>query len=216
MAEIYIAVIGDVVASRRAEERSKLQERLRAALKGVNKEFSWLVLAGFLITVGDEFQGLLGGAEEIDRLVAMLRARMSPVELRIGLGYGPLDTPLQPQAIGMDGPCFHRARAAIERAKAEGTAVEVELGRTAPAFEVYSLLYSELRGRLTRKQRRVLDMAGLGMEGVRIASQLEISPSAVSQHLRAAGYDSIRKATRIWSHEILSAFEDQSVGDREG
>jgi hypothetical protein len=206
MAEIYIAVIGDVVASRRAEERSVLQARLAAALRSVNDEFSDLVVAQFLITVGDEFQGLLGGFQGIDRMLALLRARVNPSELRIGLGYGPLDTPLQPQAIGMDGPCFHRARAAIDRAKAQGTAVQVEMGESEAPFEIYSLLYSELRGRLTRKQRRVLDMAGMGMEGVRIAEQLGISPSAVSQHLRAAGHESIMKATRIWMEAIHSTY----------
>jgi hypothetical protein len=216
MAEIYIAIIGDVVASRHAEARSLLQDQLRAALRRVNEEFSRLVVAQFLITVGDEFQGLLGAAEGIDRLLSLLRARVNPAELRIGLGYGPLHTPVRSQAIGMDGPCFHRARAAIDRAKATETAIEVDLGQPTPVFEIYSLLYSELRRRLTSKQRRVLDMAGTGMEGVRIASQLEISPSAVSQHLRAAGHESIRKATRSWADAVRSTFEVHSQGDEEG
>lgn len=206
MTKQYIAVIGDVVASRRAEERSQMQERLGKALAAVNAEFESLVVARFLITIGDEFQGLLERVGDIDRLLSRVRSRANPAELRFGLGFGGLATPLREQAIGMDGPCFHRARAAVERAKVRGTALEVEAGRANPALDIYSLLYSELRRRWTQRQRRVLDLAQTGLEGVEIARSLDISPSAVSQHLTAAGHDAVSQATGVWLAVLEKAF----------
>jgi hypothetical protein len=210
MQQRYVAVIGDVVASRHAPERSQMQERLRDALEEVNQRFRDLVVARFLITIGDEFQGLLDGTEKLGHLLSLLRSRANPEELRFGLGFGQLATPLRDQAIGMDGPCFHRARAAVERAKDRHTAVEVHAGEENAGLDIYSVLYSALRAGWTPKQRRVVDMAGTGMEGKQIAKSLEVSPSAVSQHLSAASYDAISQATETW----LATLERLFQGDK--
>ncbi len=207
MQQRYVAVIGDVVASRHARERSQMQERLRHALEEVNERFEDLVVAHFLITIGDEFQGLLKGVEELDRLLSLLRSRANPAELRFGLGFGQLATPLREQAIGMDGPCFHRARAAVERAKARRTAIEVHVGDESAALDIYSVLYSALRARWTAKQRKVVDLAQTGMEGKQIAKSLEVSPSAVSQHLSAAGYEAVSQATVTWLATLERFFQ---------
>jgi hypothetical protein len=207
MARRYIAVIGDVVASRSAAERSQMQDHIRQALGEVNDRFADQVVAQFLITIGDEFQGLLRAAGGLDRLLALLRSRANPAELRFGLGLGRLATPLRSEAIGMDGPCFHRARAAVERAKARGTMIEVGMGGENAALDIYSILYSELRRRWTRKQRYVLDLAQTGLEGKEIAKLLEISPSAVSQHLTAAGHEAVSRATGAWLATLQTVFE---------
>lgn len=203
----YLAVIGDVVGSRHAPDRSGLQKRLQGGLRDANAAFAGQVAADFVLTVGDEFQGLLTGAAELDKLIATLRSHAFPSELRIGLGIGPLDTQLQPQALGMDGPCFHRAREAIERAEARRTPIEVEAGRPTPAFEIYALMAGSMRGRWTKRQRQVADLADSGLEGQEVAAHLNVTPSAVSQHLRAAGTRYLRPATELWLAAIQQALD---------
>ncbi len=194
----YFAVIGDIVGSRNVDDRAGLQRQLDAGLTDVNKQYANQIASEYLLTIGDEFQGLLRTSETLDQILASLRVAVHPAELRFGIGVGGLATPLREQAIGMDGPCFQRARAAIERAKERSTQIEVESGEAHPAFEIYSLLYSGMSRSWTDRQRQIIDLSMSGMEGVEIARLLEVSQPAVSQHLHAAGVTYIRKATATW------------------
>jgi DNA-binding CsgD family transcriptional regulator len=207
MAPIYLAIIGDVVRSRQAADRASLQARLMAALERLNADRGAAVAAHFVLTVGDEFQGLLASPERLVEILATLRSAAHPEELRFGLGIGGLSTPLRADAIGMDGPCFHRARAAIELAEARGTTIEVDRGSPAPAFGLYAILYAALRSGWTERQRQVLDLALAGNVGKAIAARLEITPSAVSQHLAAANHDAVAAATALWLDQIAASME---------
>src|SRR6478609_4072574 len=64
----YVAIIADIVDSRRitGARRRELQKRLELLLSEVNRDFAQAIAANFLITVGDEFQGLLRGATGMD------------------------------------------------------------------------------------------------------------------------------------------------------
>ena len=124
----YLAVIGDVVKSRELPDRSRFQQQLRSSIGRVNEEFSSSIASNFVLTIGDEFQGLLKRVDNIPQMLAVIRSGIHPIEQRVGIGIGSLDTALEPEAIGMDGPCFHRARDAIELAKTYGTSIEVETG----------------------------------------------------------------------------------------
>ncbi len=203
----YLAVIGDVIGSRQAPDRGGLQQRLQGGLRDVNAAFAGLVAAEFVLTVGDEFQGLLQGALELDKLLATLRTHAFPAELRVGLGIGGLDTELRQQALGMDGPCFHRARQAIERAEDRHTPVETESGQPGAAFEIYALMSGYMRRRWTQRQRQVVDLVRSGLEGREVAAHLSITPSAVSQHLRAAGQKYLESAGILWLAEVDRAMD---------
>ncbi len=125
---LYVAVIGDLVDSRLLRDRAGVQAKLGAALDELNHRFDGVIASRFLITIGDEFQGLLWPSAALDALWwAYVRLMHMEVETRFGFGVGPLSTPLRPEAIGMDGPCFHAARAAVDRAKAEKRLFSIEV-----------------------------------------------------------------------------------------
>jgi DNA-binding CsgD family transcriptional regulator len=203
---VYLAVIGDVVGSRDVENRGNLQRHLNLAIDRVNKNYKEQIAAGFVLTIGDEFQGLLNQATGVEVLLSDLRASVHPVELRFGIGFGTLDTTLEMVALGMDGPCFHRARTAIERAETRGTPNEVEVGLERPGLHIYSLLYAGLRKGWTTRQRQVFDLAMARVPGKSIALRLGITASAVSQHLRAAEAEIILEATRYWVESLQQLF----------
>lgn len=206
----YLAVIGDVIGSREVQDRMGLQQQLKGAVDRVNRMYPKIITAGFVITIGDEFQGLLINCESVDKILADIRASVHPIELRFGLGIGGLDTPLENVALGMDGPCFHRARAAVERAEERQTLIEVETANLLPGFHVYSLLYAALRQRWTMRQKQVFDLSMSGVPGKSIALRLGITASAVSQHLRAAEAERIFSATQYWLTSLRSAFNQES------
>jgi DNA-binding transcriptional ArsR family regulator len=202
----YLAIIGDVVRSKELLERGAVQRQLRIGIDKVNELFAPQIDSKFVLTIGDEFQGLLQDAEIVVHLLAILRTSIHPVEQRIGIGIGTLDTPLEGVALGMDGPCFHRARNAIERAKESVTPIEVDTGKRDALFRIYSLLYAGLRRGWTSRQREVLDLTLTGNSGKEIARLLGISPSAVSQHLKAAEADVMLDATQVWLEALKTAY----------
>lgn len=116
---IYFAFIGDIVASRRLEDRDGVQRRLRAALDGINGDFAGSVAARFLITLGDEFQGLMHVSDSnTNVLAAAMRIidELHPVRIRVAVGMGEMSTRIfQEGAIGADGEAFHNARRCIEQ-----------------------------------------------------------------------------------------------------
>ncbi len=204
----FIALVGDVVGSKEVADRADLQERLRIGLDEVNDRFKEVIAAQFVLTVGDEFQGLLNSPDELAMILGRLRTHAFPAKLRFGLGLGKLSTPLRAQALGMDGPCFHRARAAVERAVVRGTSMEVEADSQKGAFDIYALLRAHMQSGWTERQRQVADLAMAGLEGVEIAERLSVTPSAISQHLRAAGAKPLGEATRVWIEAIRLALRE--------
>src|SRR5215469_1696515 len=114
----YIAVIADMVQSRAltAEQRRAVQLAFATFLKNVNTEFRKAVQARFVVTLGDECQGILHDAIALPDLLWRFDEFESR-QLRTGIGRGVLYTPVGRDAINIDGPVMHRARAAIERAK---------------------------------------------------------------------------------------------------
>jgi len=205
----YVAVIGDIIGSREVEERGGLQTRLQATVARANLACRDTLASSFVLTLGDEFQGLLNSPDDLHWLLARFRADLHTAEVRFGIGIGPLETPLEPQALGMDGPCFHHAREAVERAAARETYVEVSIPDDSGdqgVFDVYAVLSAAIRHRWTRRQCQVVDLTMAGSEGKEVAVRLAITPSAVSQHLRAAGGQAIAQATRAWQAALQRAF----------
>lgn len=71
--------------------------------------------AKFLITLGDEFQGLLVKPNHLLEIIDDIQREIYPVRLRFGVGIGKITTQISPEAaIGSDGPAFYAARNIIE------------------------------------------------------------------------------------------------------
>src|SRR5712692_4014319 len=113
-----IALIGDVVRSRElpGRQRHQVQLGLEQLAATINQRYRRAIAARFLVTLGDEFQGVLKRAEILPDLIWHIERTLANTEVRIGIGFGTLNTRLKPVALGMDGSACHAARAAIERA----------------------------------------------------------------------------------------------------
>lgn len=54
----YCTIICDIKSSRKIENREEIQYKIIDMLKETNKIFKDLIISPFLITIGDEWQGL--------------------------------------------------------------------------------------------------------------------------------------------------------------
>jgi len=194
-----VVLIGDVVASRQSTNRRRLHQALEAALSDTNARVEHI--EPLEITVGDEFQGVYAHLGEA--LEAALRTRLAlrpEAETRYGLGRGTTTTLDEARGI-KDGPAWWAAREAI--VEVERTAGRAALGHvhtayrlaegegddsgTALAVEAALHCQDHMVGSLSERSGRLLKGLLDGMTQRDLAAAEGITPSAVSQRVRADG-----------------------------
>lgn len=200
---VYIAIIGDVLRSRQftSAARRDLQRRLNAALTDLNTRYKPAIASKFLITVGDEFQGLLLDATVVPEMIRSIEVRLPDIEVRLGIGRGAVHTALEEYALGMDGPAWHAARTAIENAKARRRLGGVFAGfgpASDTALNGFARILHYVRSRLTSKQRELLEALLEHGSQIEIASRAGITRQAVSKQTKAAGGEAYREAEQAW------------------
>jgi len=213
----YVAVIGDMVNSREvpAARRPAVQKHFQELMTALNREYRGALAARFAITLGDEFQGLLQTSVVLPDLIWKLEEDFSDRQLRVGLGLGTLDTPLQHYAINIDCPALHAAREAIEIAAKNDI-----LGGVFRGFghldEVLSgmarILYFH-RSRWTLAQRKIINLLRNGMSQSEAADHLRVSRQVVSKQVASTGWSAYRSAENAW-RIILRDYVDPMIGHK--
>ena len=218
---LYIAFIGDLVESRgmASPERRSLQAKLSGYLASLTPGRANGVVARPLITLGDEFQALFAATDAgIRSVLALMPAVFElarPTAVRCGLGLGPLTTALQEQALGMDGPCFHRARSALERCRSTRLLCQYD-GGGGPQDGLWSTLASyALQQRLdwTDAQREAITLYDELGAWNKVATKLGVSPGAVSLRHQAAGwalYREARTALPEGLRQLVEMYDDEA------
>jgi len=211
-------LIGDVVASRRAGDRSALHERLTAHLDEVNSTCA--PTTPLRITVGDEFQGTFATVGQALHASLRLRVGLLPAhDVRHGIGWGEV-TVFQDQPRVEDGPGWWAARDAIHdvqeaqqhpgsrfrrtayrRAESDGAPADASQnasgGGPDPALvNAVLVLRDATVGGLSERSVSVLRGLLAGQTQREIAELLGISPSAVSQRVRADSLAALVHADR--------------------
>ena len=196
-------LIGDVVGSRRAADRSELHQFLATALRQI--------VGGAIdppaFTVGDEFQGsypTVGTA--IDAALSLRLAVGPEIDVRFGIGWGAV-TVLDADEGIQDGPGWWTARAAIQHTAEAQRQPGFALVRTtfrAPehsrddvaAINAALLCRDHLLGSLDERSLRIVRGLMTGRTKKELAADEGISPSAVSQRASRDGLDLIVLASQ--------------------
>jgi hypothetical protein len=195
-------LIGDVVGSRHASDRSATHRVLNKALAEVGA--GAIDPPGF--TVGDEFQGSYRTVGEAIDAALTVRLTVAPdVDVRFGIGWG-LVTVLDPDAGIQDGPGWWAAREAIEWTKAAQQQAGLALVRTSfraaegrsdvDAVNAALLCRDHLLGSLDGRSIRIVKGLLTDRAKKDIADDENISASAVSQRAGRDGLDLIVVASR--------------------
>jgi len=119
MLENSVVIIADVRDSRKMaqDERYEGQLFLKSAIIQVNEEFSKVIEAPFMITRGDEFQGVLQDLASAFNAMLEFERLLFPLQLRYGIGRGTIQKMGSTIPIEMDGPAFHLANLALNQVK---------------------------------------------------------------------------------------------------
>ena len=198
---MYYALIGDMVGSKRLspEKRREAQEKLRLALENVNCKFAPDVAAKFIITLGDECQGLMrANGDPVSAALAVMRG-LKPFEIRFSIGFGEIVTPIDPTAaIGADGPAFHLARRRVEAMKTKhGARLRFALSDpdTEETLNTVAALCDKLALDMTEKQYELVysllsaRISGAKLTQTELASVSGVGQSTVNAQLASAGFN---------------------------
>lgn len=192
---VVVALVGDVVASRRAPDRAALNDALTAAIGAVNAALD--PVTPLRITVGDEYQGAFASLGAALQATLRMRLALRPHDVRHGIARGEVDV-LRDEPRVEDGPAWWGARAAIEAAAEAQRHPASRTLRTVvdgePAVNAALVLRDELLARVDDRDVSVLTGMMAGMTQDQIARRLEISASAVSQRVRRDGLAAILRA----------------------
>lgn len=205
----YVALIGDIRGSRELEDRKRAQEEFERVVESLNDEVPDESIASpFTVTAGDEFQVLLTDAADAVAGAVTASDRFHPARLRFGIGRGELETEVNPnQAIGMDGPCFHRAREAIEGAQHEGAWLRVRGWSSDLDGHVNAMfdLVQRVREDWTDRQAQFAEALAETGTQKRVAERYDVSKSTVSESLSAGHVHEVRNAEASLG-EVLAGY----------
>jgi DNA-binding CsgD family transcriptional regulator len=193
-----VTVIGDLVGSRRAPDRARLQDALGRSLSVVNATVA--AVQAFEPTVGDEFQG--GCQTLADATMATLLVRLAMrghADVRCGIGQGEVTVHDPGRApLLQDGPGWWTAREALERVAAPRHG-----GRTwyvgpddPPTVNAFLLCRDTVVSRLNDRGASMLQHALQGHSQREIAELEGVSASAVSQQF-SRGISTVVEAQRL-------------------
>lgn len=204
----YVALLGDVVASRALapRARARLQEDLRAAVADFNRRWHQHLTGRFAITGGDQIEGLLDGPAPVWDVVHGIRFKFSEIDWIIACGRGGLTTAPRPHATApeLDGPCFHAARATLERAKKERQVFA--LAGFGPRPDALAAYYSALYWSWTPRQRRIAaDLRWIGPQRAALHERLKVHPTAVSHMKRRLAWPLVEAGDTMFRAALQEA-----------
>jgi len=162
------------------------------------------VLRPFERTVGDEVQAVV---DDPDVVVGVVLAVARRGGWSVGVGAGPVRTPLPPSTRAGAGPAFELARAAEERAKTAPHHLAVrgaDAGAAEEAEAVLALL-ADLLARRSALGWEVSDLLATGFSQAEVAIRLGVSRQAVSQRARAAGVEHERRVRPVTARMLARA-----------
>ena len=212
----YIAIIGDIKNSKIMSDRNTVQNELKNLLSKVNEKYCKDISAKFMITLGDEFQGLLHDGGHVMHIIEEIQREMHPVEIRFGIGVGPITTDINVEmAIGADGPGYYKARQAIEflkqnegknRTHASDTRIELDGDNenAAAVMNTVLSLLSIMKANWTDRQREIIwDTLKYQDSQAKSAERLDVVQSSIQRGLKSANFYAYRDAIDTLSNVLM-------------
>lgn len=206
----YIAVIGDIKCSKMLRNRKQMQDKLKTVLCDINTIYRNDLASKFIITLGDEFQGLLCSGENVMDIISQIQNAVYPVEIRFGIGIGDITTDINSEmSIGADGPAYYKAREAIdylkrnEKRKQSGvTDIRLEVqgdeqGSVMMINMVLTLMTAIRHSWSDRQQEIIWDMLKHQDGQADVAMRLKIKQPTVQKLLARGNYYEYKEALDV-------------------
>lgn len=210
----YAVIIADIKSSRQLKERQRYEWQLflKSAIVQINETFAPKIEAPFMITKGDEFQGVLQDLSLVNQIMLKFEFLVHPLKLRFGLGYGPIQKMGSLIPIEMDGPAFHRANAALNLAKKKKLTARVDTNDN--DFDrwvntLYQLIFS-IKGRWSDTTLKRYWMYKVLGTLKRVAAEEGVSSQAVWDSINHSGASDVMAAEKTLDEILLMTLPDTS------
>ncbi|MFA6939964.1 MAG: SatD family protein [Clostridiaceae bacterium] len=203
----YIAIIGDIKESRKIKDRKGTQDKLLEVLNEINEKYEKDISSKFMITLGDEFQGLLCNGTNVISIIFDIERKMFPVKIRFGVGIGEITTDINSEmAIGADGPGYYKARDSIkylkeneQKNKTNSSNIRIDVDgdneNTTVMLNTILSLLTAIKELWTDRQREIIwDMLAHQDGQKNAAVRLNITQSAVQKSLANGKYYAYKEA----------------------
>ncbi|MGA7721710.1 MAG: SatD family protein [Ignavibacteriaceae bacterium] len=199
-----IALIGDIVSSRKINNRAQVQTKLSALFRELNKQDK-TIASPFTITLGDEFQTLYYKADNLFKDICLVLITLYPVKVKFSIGIGHLSTKInKSQSIGMDGSAFHNARQGLNELKNKSFLINI-IADDKNSFELERqnlFLISHLMKKWKQTRLIIFNMLNEGLEAKEISRNLKISDKAVYKNITAGELSTLLKILNEISNNI--------------
>ena len=215
----YIAIIGDLIDSKKDKDRKEGREKLLEVIAEVNKKYRADLASDFVVLKGDEIQGLLASSKNLIKIIMELELEMMPRRLRFGIGRGGVDSRIsRHKSWENDGPAYHRARSMIDEVRARergytrtGTSIMYagspdDIGLEGLINTIFYLA-STIKVRWSPRQMEIINgHFHSDKNQYKTADLLGIRQSSVSKSLKAASYYAYLEAM-----EALSSYLSEKL-----
>ena len=205
--EQYIVIIGDIIDSRKLSNRQEVQTKLKNVLKEINQQYAEEIMAKFVISLGDEFQGLLKKQGNVIKIISTIEEALAPVKLRFGVGIGGINTEIDfDNSLEIDGVAYYRARKMIQEVEnRQSQYVESysnimicssdESSRDDELTNATLSVCTSLKSKWTNRQKEIISAYLRNCENqYKTAEALDIAQSSVNRALRSAEFYSYKTA----------------------
>ena len=204
---MYYAVFGDIINSKKLPDRFAVQEKLTEVLGRLNEEYEDDLASNFIITIGDEFQGLLRKGNHVLEIIDKINILMDPVQIRFGIGIGEIKTRINKLSIGADGPAYWHARESILKVHEDNDYGRAKLMISAQENPNLILMMNEIlrlcdfiESRWRETQKNLVETAilhyghSLTVKQTDLAEKLNLTNQALNQRVQSSGYYSYIRA----------------------
>lgn len=210
-----VVLIGDLIQSRKKQDRQELQKKLEAELNNVNREFESQIQAPLKLIRGDEFEGVFKTLKASILAFEKIESGLYPDKIRAGIGIGEITTEITNNVSNMDGPAFYRARDMIEKggkSSSRSSILLVKCGnqRIENTVNIVLRLMGALKSDWTKREREIVNhwIFEDYPTQEKIAKEFGIKRSTVASHLSNA-HHRIIKESRKFIFNLINEFEGE-------
>ncbi|SDM31965.1 SatD family protein [Halarsenatibacter silvermanii] len=190
-----IVIIGDIINSKKINNREEAQQKVKSVISDVNRKYQDQLVTPFELTLGDEFFGVLSGHEVILDLLQYIDIQFSEIAIRYGIGYGESKS-------NKKGQGYKNALKAVETAKKNKFKVHyLAEEQESIFFNIISLtlhLYFRILSNLNNRQQYIVYQLVRGETQKKIAETLDTSQSSISQSLNRINWRLLSKVYELY------------------
>lgn len=196
MKQKFYVLLGDVIQSRKIDNRDDFQKKIEETCKNINTMYAEGIYADFKILKGiDEIGGVLSSMSNIYKVITRILDDIYPNRIRFALVFDYIDTALETRNVTkMDGVAFHKASEMIRELKRSklmfDMSVEDEMLDMAITGQINLIFlfkknWSATQYNIVREYEKTKKQS-------EVAKKLRITQQAVSKNLKRSMWKEIR------------------------